>query len=327
MRRWTWRARNDNGYEPLIDAIARHYGISSTRIATATGCSGANFLGDRGARWPRRPRARRTAGLRPAARRLPARRRRRRALRSAVRGWLSDRRGRRRATAAPRTRLIIVTTPHNPTGTSLTADALGALGALAARVGAMVLVDEVYGDATSLIQNEAATAQSAVSIDGPFVVTNSLTKSYGLAGLRCGWAIASPEVAERIRRIRDVVDNAGPAPSDLLAAHAFSLLPRLAATDEGDSRRECRSRVRVLRRASSPRSGAIAADVSRRSRAWPASPTRDHSSSTSSTATASRSRPARSSNRRRTSGSAWRAIPTRSRRDWTDWRLALAEHR
>src|SRR5262245_8395256 len=36
--------RNDNGYSPLVDAIGAHYGVSPDRIATANGCSGANFL-------------------------------------------------------------------------------------------------------------------------------------------------------------------------------------------------------------------------------------------------------------------------------------------
>jgi aspartate/methionine/tyrosine aminotransferase len=91
-----------------------------------------------------------------------------------------------------------------------------------------VLVDEVYLDVTSLIHGDAPTMHSAARIDGPFVVTNSLTKSYGLAGLRNGWVIASPAVAERVRRVRDVVDNANSAPSDRLARLAFSEMPRLA---------------------------------------------------------------------------------------------------
>jgi aspartate/methionine/tyrosine aminotransferase len=221
-------ARNDNGYEPLVDAIARHYGIRSDRVATATGCSGANFitaaalvgagdhvlverpaydplaavcrlLGASVERFERRFADQFAIDLDDLARRL-----------------------------TPRTRLLVVTTPHNPSGVSLTSDALHGLGAVAARVGAIVLVDEVYLDVTSLIHADAPTLHSAARIDGPFVVTNSLTKSYGLAGLRCGWAIGSPSIAERIRRARDVVDNAGPATADRISAHAFTLLPQLA---------------------------------------------------------------------------------------------------
>ncbi len=112
--------RNDNGYEPLIDAIARHYGISATRIATATGCSGANFLAiaalvgrgdhvliERPAYDPLLGACRLVgADIERFDRRFED-------------GYQidADAVGRR---LQPRTRLIIVTTPHNPTGTSLT---------------------------------------------------------------------------------------------------------------------------------------------------------------------------------------------------------------
>ena len=59
--------------------------------------------------------------------------------------------------------------------------------------------------------------------------TSSLTKSYGLAGLRCGWCLASPEVTERIRRARDVVDAVGAFPAEKLATLAFQHLDVLAA--------------------------------------------------------------------------------------------------
>jgi aspartate/methionine/tyrosine aminotransferase len=68
----------------------------------------------------------------------------------------------------------------------------------------------------------------AATLDGPFISTSSLTKSYGLAGLRSGWAVTSSNTAERLRRTRDVVDNANSVPADLLAALAVSRLPALA---------------------------------------------------------------------------------------------------
>jgi aspartate/methionine/tyrosine aminotransferase len=222
-------ARNDNGYEPLVDAIARHYGVASDRVATATGCSGANFLaiaalvgaGDHV--LVERPTYDPLIG---ACRLMGAEVHR--FDRRFENGYAIDLDDLARHLTA-RTRLIVVTTPHNPTGTGLAAETLAGLGAVAARTGALVLIDEVYLDAASIIHDEPPTSRSAARMDGPFVVTNSLTKSYGLAGLRCGWAIAAPTVAERLRRARDIIDNAGPAPSDRLGAHAFSALPQLAA--------------------------------------------------------------------------------------------------
>jgi hypothetical protein len=61
-----------------------------------------------------------------------------------------------------------------------------------------------------------------------FISTNSLTKAYGLASLRCGWALASPDITEKIRRARDVVDVWGPMPADRLSVVAFENIERLA---------------------------------------------------------------------------------------------------
>jgi hypothetical protein len=127
-----------------------------------------------------------------------------------------------------RTRLIILTSPHNPTGALVDRETLAEIGDFAARVGASVLVDEVYLDAASLAADRPIVQASATQIDGPFVVTNSLTKSYGLAGLRCGWTISPRQIAERIRRTRDVVDNAGPAPPDPLSVLAFEHMTQVS---------------------------------------------------------------------------------------------------
>src|SRR6185436_3009762 len=129
----------------------------------------------------------------------------------------------------PRTRLIVVTTPHNPSGVAIDRATLSALANMAASAGAHLLVDEVYLDAASLVAGVPETSASAARLDGPIVVTSSLTKSYGLAGLRSGWAIAQPDIAERLRRTRDVVDNAGPGPADRLAAAAWGARAHLAA--------------------------------------------------------------------------------------------------
>jgi aspartate/methionine/tyrosine aminotransferase len=127
----------------------------------------------------------------------------------------------------PRTRLIVITSPHNPSGVAVSDDALHEVTKLAERTGAHVLVDEVYLDAASAARGAHGPDHSATRLEGPVIVTASLTKSYGLAGLKSGWAIAPPAVAERFRRARDVVDNAGSAPSDRLAALAWSMLPQL----------------------------------------------------------------------------------------------------
>jgi aspartate/methionine/tyrosine aminotransferase len=69
----------------------------------------------------------------------------------------------------------------------------------------------------------------AATLGEVFISTSSLTKSYGLSGLRCGWALASPRVAEQVRRARDIVDGVGAFPADAISVIAFEHLDRLAA--------------------------------------------------------------------------------------------------
>ena len=123
----------------------------------------------------------------------------------------------------PRTRLIIVTSPHNPTGALADRAALQAIGQVALKAGAHVLVDEVYLDAAD------AELRPAALLGAPFISTSSLTKSYGLSSLRCGWSLSSPAVAERIRRARDVIDGSGSVATERLATLAFAQLDRLEA--------------------------------------------------------------------------------------------------
>ncbi len=214
---------NEDGYGPLIDAIAARYGAQPSQITTASGTSGANFLvyaalltaGDEV--LVERP------GYDPllgAARMFAA---------ATVRydrtfesGFALDPDRVRRAMTA-RTKLIVITHPHNPTGVAADAAALDEIGRLAEQRGAHVLVDEVYLDITGIRWSPAATRGDV------FVTTSSLTKSYGLSSLRSGWAIASEALTSRLRRARDIVDGTGSIVAERLATLAFSQLDRFEA--------------------------------------------------------------------------------------------------
>ncbi len=226
-------APNDNGFAPVVQAIASHHHVSPDRVVTAIGCSGANFItaaallsaGDDV--LIERPTYDPLIGV---CRLLGASVRR--FERRFEDGFAIDPdEVRRRLT--PLTRLIILTTPHNPSGVRVTPDTLAAVAALAASSGAHVLVDEVYLDGWCGVADVPTGSLSAAALDGPVVVTSSLTKSFGLAGLRSGWAIAPPATAERMRRARDVIDNASPAPADRLAAIAWAHQPALARRAQG----------------------------------------------------------------------------------------------
>jgi aspartate/methionine/tyrosine aminotransferase len=103
-----------------------------------------------------------------------------------------------RSQMSERTRLIVVTNLHNPSSALADEEDLRAIGQLAAAAGARVLVDEVYLDSA------VPPRRSAVHLGPEFVITNSLTKVYGLSGLRCGWILAEPELAERMWRLNDL---------------------------------------------------------------------------------------------------------------------------
>lgn len=117
-----------------------------------------------------------------------------------------------------RTRLIVITNLHNPSCALASEEELTAIGKLAARVGARVLVDEVYLDAA------VPPRRSAVHLGPEFVCTNSLTKVYGLSGLRCGWILAESELAERMWRLNDLFGVNQAHPAERLACIAFEHL-------------------------------------------------------------------------------------------------------
>jgi aspartate/methionine/tyrosine aminotransferase len=115
----------------------------------------------------------------------------------------------------PKTRLIVITNLHNPSGVLAEEAELRQIGEFAAGVGARVLVDEVYLDAA------APPRRSSVHLGAEFVATNSLTKVYGLSGLRCGWILAEPALAERMWRLNDLFGVNQAHPAERLGCIAF----------------------------------------------------------------------------------------------------------
>jgi len=123
-----------------------------------------------------------------------------------------------------RTRLIVLTNLHNPSSALVEEATLRKIGELARAVGARVLVDEVYLEA--MFENAP---RSAVLLGTEFVATSSLTKGYGLSGLRCGWILAEAELAEKIRRLDDIFAASAPNVMERLSVLAIKKLPAIAA--------------------------------------------------------------------------------------------------
>jgi len=124
----------------------------------------------------------------------------------------------------PATRLIVLTNLHNPSSALVDEPALRKIGQLAGNGGARVLVDEVYLEA---MFNSAP--PSSISFGPEFVVTSSLTKGYGLSGLRCGWIFAEAQLAGKIRRLDDLFAASGPNVMERLSVLAIKQLPKIAA--------------------------------------------------------------------------------------------------
>ena len=117
----------------------------------------------------------------------------------------------------PKTKLVLLCNPNNPTGGRLTADELDAVCAVAAKHGAWVLSDEIYRGA-ELGGRETATVWGRYE---RAIVTSGLSKAYGLPGLRIGWIVAPPELVARFWSYHDYTTIAPGALSDLLARVAL----------------------------------------------------------------------------------------------------------
>ncbi|MBS0359872.1 MAG: pyridoxal phosphate-dependent aminotransferase [Proteobacteria bacterium] len=91
----------------------------------------------------------------------------------------------------PDTRLVVLTQLHNPSGAVIDAATLTALAAVARKTGVPILVDEVYAD---FVENGVY----AATVAPEFISVGSLTKVQGLFALKCGWAVAAPEMTARI---------------------------------------------------------------------------------------------------------------------------------
>ena len=207
---------NAYGYAPLVDRIAARFGVDAACVvAPGGGCSFANHLamaailspGDRVlaedptyelllstlgylqaeiVSFPRRPEDRWKLDPDSVASRL-----------------------------TPRTRLVMLTNLHNPSSALAEEGAVRAIAEAAAKVGATVLIDEVY---LELMFRDGA-ARTAFHPDGNIVVTSSLTKAYGLSGLRCGWILASKPLADKMSRLNDLFGVHPPHVAEIGRAH------------------------------------------------------------------------------------------------------------
>lgn len=211
------------GYPPLQQAIAARYRVDEPCVVAAMGTSMANYLALSALVGPGDEVLVEHPTYEPliaAARHLGAEVRH--FARRAGDGFrLDPAEVERRIT--PRTRAVVITNLHNPSSALADDDALRQVGEVAARAGARVIVDEVYLDALW----EPA-PRTAFHLGERFISTNSLTKVYGLNGLRCGWVLAEPGLAERMWRLTELFNNIGVHAAERMSLAAFRNLDAIA---------------------------------------------------------------------------------------------------
>lgn len=117
------------------------------------------------------------------------------------------------ARVGPRTRLICVCNPNNPTGAILSESDMDAIVAAAARHGCWILADEVYRDAT----REGERPPSFWGRSDRVLVTSGLSKAYGLPGLRIGWTVGPAAMVADLWGRRDYTTISPGALSDAAA--------------------------------------------------------------------------------------------------------------
>ncbi len=207
-----------NGTDVLRERIAALYaGAGADQVVVTNGSAEANFI----AAWRLvrpgdvvtvlTPTYMQLPGLADAfgaeVRRLPLRE---------VNGWQVDP-GDVDAAIDESTRLVVVTNPQNPTGIRLSETSLAAVVGAAERVGAWVLADEVYVGA----EREGPETPSLFGRYERVIATGSLSKAYGLQGLRIGWLVAPADLPEELWGRKDYTTISPGLLTDTLAAHAL----------------------------------------------------------------------------------------------------------
>jgi aspartate/methionine/tyrosine aminotransferase len=215
------------GSLPLRQAIGRRYGVGEDRVFTVSGgASLANFVACAAALHgaPARseviveqptyePLLRTVEALGHRVRRLPRRE---------DEGWAVDV-DRFASLVGKSTRLAVVTNLHNPTGARIPMQALAAMAERLRARGGFLVVDEVYAECLF-----ATRARSAVGAGPNVLATNSLTKAYGLDGLRAGWVLGPAAVLRRAGLVHDLLGVNGVAVGERLALAAFERLEAIA---------------------------------------------------------------------------------------------------
>ncbi|WP_042453819.1 pyridoxal phosphate-dependent aminotransferase [Streptacidiphilus jiangxiensis] len=127
-----------------------------------------------------------------------------------------------RALITPRTRLLLLNTPHNPTGTVLTLDELTAVAELAVEHGLLVVTDEVYEHLVFAPSAHRPLA-SLPGMRERTVTISSAGKTFSFTGWKVGWVTATPELVAAVRTAKQYLTYVSAGPFQYAVAEALRL--------------------------------------------------------------------------------------------------------
>lgn len=212
-------------FPPLARAIAGRYGVKSENVVTTMGTSMALFMVGAALLDPGDEILVETPAYEPLAEvpralgarlvRLPRR---------FEAGYDIDPEE-FRGLLSSKVKLVFLTNLHNPSGARLAPSRIAELAGLARKSGVPVVVDEVYLE--FLGEDPRATS---FNLADNVIVVSSLTKVFGLGGLRCGWVLAPEPLASKLQRMKDYLFVEDVFLSGQISARLFPVLDRFRDT-------------------------------------------------------------------------------------------------
>lgn len=121
-----------------------------------------------------------------------------------------------------RTKAIIVTNPHNPTGKVFSRQELELIAGLCQEYDTLAITDEIY---EHILYDGAAHIPLATlpGMRDRTITVNSMSKTFSVTGWRVGWIVAAPDLADSIRKVHDFLTVNSPAPMQQAAVMALGL--------------------------------------------------------------------------------------------------------
>ena len=132
--------------------------------------------------------------------------------------WSFDE-GELRGAFGPRTRAIVVNTPHNPTGKVFSREELTLIGGLCQEHGAIAITDEIYEHL--VYRGEHTSMATLPGMEDRTITISGASKTYSVTGWRVGWLIAPPALAAGIRKVHDFLTVGAAHPLQVAVATAL----------------------------------------------------------------------------------------------------------